>query len=186
MRVDPWRQVKTQVVENESSSSKWPSMIKFVRGTKHFFGIDQTDETNGGSGGVHQSNDSSNRSQTKRSSPIYQNKALTNWNERTFRVLKSNAVFGGKLKETALDRYIENIDDTPDESNQGNAFLYYKSTGESLDLRKRTALTDIAMDGVRKAFKVNIFAIFLLSRIPEILGFSCKIRKRLTFEILNL
>lgn len=159
MRVDPWRQVKTQVVENESSS-KWPSMIKFVRGTKHFFGIDQTDETtHGGSVSVHQSNDSSNRSQTKRS-PIYQNKALTNWNERTFRVLKSNAVFGGKLKETALDRYIENIDGTPDESNQGNAFLYYKSTGESLDLRKRTALTDIAMDGVRKALKVNTCYIF--------------------------
>ena len=130
----------------KGESSKWSSVLK---GTKHFLGIDQTD-TNA------LSTDTSN---SLKRSPIYQNKALTNWNERTFRVLKSNAVFGGKIKQTALDQYINTIDDSS--TSDANTFLYFKSRGQqSLDLPKQTGLTDIAIDGIRKTFKVGFFVLF--------------------------
>lgn len=153
---NPWRQVKTDLVENQphsqESKTNWPSILKMVTNTKHFLGIDQSD-----------SNDGGGASASKRS-PIYQNKALTNWNERTFRVLQSNAVFGGKIKEKALDRYLDSMDENLVDENSGNAFLYYKSTGgTSLDLTKRAGVADMAFKGVQKALiKVKAIYFYLL------------------------
>lgn len=163
--------MKKELVEKPDKES---SILKLLRSTKHFFGIDQTDDgTNTSQQQESNAEDGSPSSSTQRkqqqqqhNSPIYHNKALTNWNERTFRVLKSNAVFGGKLKKEALPEYISNLDDTtlkPDDDNEANMFLYYKKTGgESLDLPKRTGLTDIAIDEMKKVLKVRHF--FLLFR----------------------
>ena len=159
--------MKKEITEHEpksNESTNWPSILKVLRSTKHFFGIDQTDE--GGTSQQQQNiNDEqggspSSSTERKRNSPIYQNQALTNWNERTFRVLQSNAVFGGKLKNAALSKYIDNLDESallqpPDDESEAptaGMFQFYKATGgASLRLNKRTGLTDIAFDEVKKA-----------------------------------
>ena len=160
--------MKKEIIEQEPKSNESSNWLKVLRSTKHFFGIDQTDEGGRGANTSQQlqnSNDEqggspSSSTERKRNSPIYQNQALTNWNERTFRVLQSNAVFGGKLKNAALSKYIENLDESallqpPDDESEAptaGMFQFYKATGgASLRLNKRTGLTDIAFDEVKKA-----------------------------------
>jgi hypothetical protein len=82
--------------------------------------------------------------------PIY--KTLNNWNERTFRVLNSNLIFGGKIKEKALDNYLENLDE--DAVDVTDPFLHYKTTGNQIDRSKRISVANLAMNGVRKVLNV--------------------------------
>lgn len=146
-----WKTVKDTVVEPKEKTSNWKSILN---STKMFLGIDQDDSGgSSGSGGNGQPY-ARETSATDSQSPIYQNKALNNWNERTFRVLRSNMIFGGKIKEKAVDKYLENLNETI--ADDSDVFLYYKSTGgKSIDLSKRTGVVDMAYGGIRKAFKVN-------------------------------
>jgi hypothetical protein len=85
--------------------------------------------------------------------PIY--KTLNNWNERTFGVLNSNMIFGGKIKEKALDNYLENLNE--DAVDMTDPFLHYKTTGERIDASKRISVVNLAKKGVKKMLKVNLF-----------------------------
>ena len=75
--------------------------------------------------------------------PITAHKTINNWNQRTFLVLKKNRIFGGKLKQSALDDYVHNLDENVVE--ETNPFIMYKrAEAEGVDLRTRGADFDLA------------------------------------------
>lgn len=131
---NPWKLVNESVrneANNEQvaeSARKWIDLSKALKSTpsniKKFLGIDSN----------HSAQDC--KSTGSNQCPIHLNKTLVNWNERTFCVLKNNMVFGGKLKKTALNDYIQNLDENiVDES---DVFLLYKSTGDSTVIPRKT------------------------------------------------
>ena len=83
--------------------------------------------------------------------PIY--KTLNNWNERTLRVLNSNNLFGGKLKEKALDNYLENLNE--DFVDFTDPFMHYKMTGSHIDASKKIGVVNMAVSGVKNILKVK-------------------------------
>ena len=56
---------------------------------------------------------------------------LNNWNERTFKVLSSNFLFGGKIKDGKIQEYLDQIDN--ETSAEAGSFLYYKHTNRPID-----------------------------------------------------
>jgi hypothetical protein len=51
-----------------------------------------------------------NKSNVKSVLGFEEAKSLVNWENRTLKVLRSNRIFGGKLKEEAVDDYVNNLD----------------------------------------------------------------------------
>ncbi len=89
------------------------------------------------------------------------NKTLTNWDQRTFRVLNTNPIFGGKVKESKIESYLEQLNE--DNAEISNPFLYYKLNGSSLDLSKskqKITVGKMASEGLNKVFKVRIILQF--------------------------
>lgn len=141
-RKDNWKNLKTEIInrnklQNQESikPGAWGNVVKVIRSapssTVKFLGIEP----------------SASRSNIA-NSPIFVNKTLNNWNERTFRVLNDNPVFGGKLKEKALDNYINVLDE--DLVGETDPFYNYKIHGEPVDLDKKVSVAGIAMNGIRK------------------------------------
>jgi hypothetical protein len=95
------------------------------------------------------------------------NKTLNNWNERTFRVLNNNLIFGGKIKESKIEKYLENLDER--NVDVTDPFAFYKMNGSSLDIGKNNTITikKVARDGFKKVFKVCFFICFI-SKIKEL------------------
>lgn len=42
---------------------------------------------------------------------VEKNKSLINWEERTFKVLRSNRLFGGEIKDSAIGEYLNHVKD---------------------------------------------------------------------------
>ena len=79
--------------------------------------------------------------------------SINNWNERVFKVMSNNSIFGGELKERKIDQYIEGLDE--DHVDAANPFLYYKLTGNNqIRLVPKITVANMAMNGVRKLKKV--------------------------------
>jgi hypothetical protein len=82
------------------------------------------------------------------------NKTLTNWDERTFKVLNKNPIFGGKVKESKIKKYLDNVDET--NVDMTDPCLYYKLNGSALDTSKhKITIKTIANDSIGKVFKVS-------------------------------
>ena len=155
---DNWRNVKEKTVgepaDNNHSKKggmkKLLSMIKATpQNTKNFLGIESVSNSNSL---VAKGRDATDNSVT--ASPHY-NKTLTNWEERTFRVLNTNPIFGGKVKESNIEKYLDRLDDTNVDIT--DPFLYYKLNGSSLDLSKnkqKITIKKMANNGFRRVFKV--------------------------------
>jgi hypothetical protein len=131
-----WQAVRDEVELNESKKLKsepestWSSLVRAIKATpknaKNFLGVESPTINN----------------------PV-KNKTLNNWQERTFRVLNDNMIFGGKLKENVLDSYISNLDENMvDES---DPFMFYKITGSRI-ISHRPDVARMAYQRVRKAF----------------------------------
>jgi hypothetical protein len=137
--------------------------------TKLFLGIESGVSQSSSFEPNNNNNNNNNNEASNRSNPLPVNKTLNNWNQRTFKVLNNNLVFGGKIKEDALDRYISNLDEgLADES---DPFLYYKSTGESqMDYGKRVSVAGLAAKGVRRMFKVfkRYLFYYLICKVKKI------------------
>jgi hypothetical protein len=85
------------------------------------------------------------------------NKTLTSWDERTFRVLNSSPIFGGKVKESKIEKYLDQINE--ENTEVSDPFLYYKLNGSSLNLSKnkqKITVGKIASESFSKVFKVRI------------------------------
>lgn len=135
----------------------WSSKVKKAfqsapSNTKLFLGIDPN-TTSGGSGVVGAASASSTFNNQNLANTLPVNKTLNHWNQRTFKVLNNNLVFGGKLKKKALDSYIEKLDEDIDDKT--DPFIFFKSTGETqVNYDKPVSVAGIAAKGVRKILKV--------------------------------
>jgi hypothetical protein len=134
-----WQAVRDEIENNESKKlnsepeTAWDSMVRAIKSTpknaKNFLGVESPSLNN----------------------PV-KNKTLNNWQERTFRVLNDNMIFGGKLKEKVLDRYISNLDENMvDES---DPFMFFKITGERI-ISHRPDVARMAYQRVRKAIGIK-------------------------------
>lgn len=82
-------------------------------------------------------------------------KTINNWNERVFKVMNNNPIFGGELKERKIDQYIEDLDE--ERVDAADPFLFYRLTGENQnDLVPKITVANMAVDGVRRLTKVHI------------------------------
>ena len=131
-----WKDARDKLPKN-ADSNKWTSLIRATQaGTKHFLGI----ESDNGPPRPNQPNTTNNQANSR---------SLSNWNERVFKVMNNNFIFGGELKENKLDKYIENLDENM--VDEADPFLYYKLTGGSqLDLSPKITVANMAADGLRK------------------------------------
>jgi hypothetical protein len=147
----------------------WSSKVKKAfqsapSNTKLFLGIDPNTTSGGGGGSTNSSGGAGglggasasstiNNQNLSASNTLPVNKTLNHWNQRTFKVLKNNPVFGGKLKKKALEIYIDKLDEDVDDKT--DPFIFYKSTGETqLNYDKPVSVAGIAAKGVRKILKV--------------------------------
>lgn len=127
-----WNLVKDQVIDKDKK--KWRNLVKSAQSnTKSFLGIDNYSS-----------------SQPNHSAETY--RSLRNWNERVFKVMNNNRIFGGELKERKLDQYIDNLNE--DEVDRADPFLYYKLTGGSqVDMVPKITVANMAIDGLKKLTK---------------------------------
>lgn len=126
------------LVDKEKEKKKWTKLVKSAQtNTKSFLGLDANYST----------------TQTPHQHSVEASKSLNNWNERVFKVMNNNRIFGGELKERRLDQYIEQLDETYVDN--ANPFLIYKMTGGSqINLAPKITVANMAMDGIRKLTKV--------------------------------
>jgi hypothetical protein len=146
----------------------WSSKVKKAfasapSNTKLFLGIDSNTTSGGGGGsgggvlGAVSASSTFNNQNLANTLPI--KKTLNHWNQRTFKVLNNNIVFGGKLKKEAIDIYIDKLNEDVDD--KADPFIFYKSTGETqLNYDKSVSVAGIAAKGVRKILKVILQILF--------------------------
>lgn len=140
---DRWKQVKeTYITEKQTStSSNWRNLLN---GTKKFLGIDE------------QTQSAMAKNENAKNSPIYQTKALNNWNERMFRVIQNNSIFGGKIKDDSVNKYIQCLNE--DTAEPTNVFMFHRETnGQPLDLSKRDGVVDVTLKAFKLKKKVRSF-----------------------------
>ena len=112
-----WNKVREKIENDDDEKTKTANKWKNIMdASKVFFGVD------------------SDQSKSRTKTPIYLNKTLVNWNERTFKVMEKNRIFGGKLKKTALKDYIENLDENI--VDEGDSYAFYKTTNRVLPRSK--------------------------------------------------
>lgn len=95
------------------------------------------------------------RSTSKQSTAA--SKTLTNWDERTFRIMNSNPIFGGKLKPNKIERFVNNVDEK--NVDLSDPFLFYKLNGYSYDLnRSKQKLTvgKAATNGLKRVISKKV------------------------------
>lgn len=126
---NPDQEKPLQASENKNVE-RWKSL---VQASRVFFGIDT-------------------KTEPESNSPIYTNKTLVNWNERTLKVLKKKRIFGGKIKESALKQFIENIDENLLE--EGDSYRYFKVTNRVLPKRRQENLTSFIGNKLGNVFQV--------------------------------
>lgn len=116
----------------DTHNEKWKNLIE---ASKNFFGIDE-------------------ESENESNLPIFTNKTLVNWNERTIKILKRRKIFGGKIKESALKQFVENIDINM--LDKGDSYRYFKLTNQIPAKKKEENLSRFIGNRISKAIQVKI------------------------------
>lgn len=171
---DHWKIVKdktdnsanmtNQNTNNNSHEITWPNIYKAIKSTpRHamrFLGVNRDDDVNRAiSSGASTSSTANARTsrfsssnQVDKTVPLTINNTLSNWNERTFKVLNNNLIFGGKIKSKAFESYRDNLDENC--ANKTSLFYYSKITGEShVDAGPPISIANLAVNGLKKVIK---------------------------------
>ncbi len=123
-----WNKIKNDLnIGNEPS--KLSSLVSNIQNkTKSFLGVDESKKVS---------------------------RSRQNWNERRFKLLNKNNMYGGKLNQNKFAQYIEKIENITD-SDTVTPLLYYKlSNGDKVDTDPTKNVSHIAMNGLRKMIPIK-------------------------------
>lgn len=126
-----------QEIQNQEDGGKKGNIEKWknmVEASKIFFGIDAECEQ-------------------ESNLPILTNKTLVNWNERTIKILKNKNIFGGKIKESAIKQFVENVDINM--LDKGDTYRYFKLTNKIPQKNREENLSSFIGNRIAKAINVR-------------------------------
>lgn len=129
LAIQRWNIIKNDLIinkgnDNNKSPNKFSDIVQSVNNkTKSFLGVESSKKVS---------------------------RSVNNWNERQFKLLNSNSLFGGKLNKEKLAQYIDTIDNSID-PDCASPLLYYKlSDGDKIDIDPKKNVTSIALNGFKR------------------------------------
>ena len=130
LAIQRWNIIKNDLIinkgndTNNKSPNKFSDIVQSVNNkTKSFLGVESSKKVS---------------------------RSVNNWNERQFKLLNNNSLFGGKLNKNKLAQYIDSIDNSTD-PDCASPLLYYKlSDGDKIDIDPKKNVTTIAFNGLKR------------------------------------